>query len=494
MSNSYQSIFKSTFLFGFVQVFNIIAKIVLNKVVAILLGTEGMGIIGLFQSTINMLKTASGLGISQSAVRDVSEANVANNEEKFSRIITITIKLIWITAILGAIVTFILSSQLSQWTFGNSHFTLPFMWISLVVFLNVLNEGQLAILMGMRQLRALAKASLAGSILGLLVGLPVYYFLGLQGIIPSLILTALSSLFFSFVYVRRIKYRSSSVSVLDSLKEGRGMVKMGIALMYVTFLGFVSDFIIRSYISNSSSLEMVGIYQAGATIISGYFGIVLTAMSTDYYPRISAVNKDNDKLMEEVNRQSEVGLILLGPLVVMFMFLMPIFIRIMYTEKFLLSINYISYAVFGTLIVVCSNAMGMILLAKQKSNVFIYSVSFSRLLSIAINIISFKYFGLIGLGLSTIIMAIIHILIMQAIMYKLYSILFKLRTIAILTITLFLCLIAFFVKDFQNQILKYSLGVVLLSSSLTYTIIQMRKIMDIDVLRIIRVGVIKRGK
>lgn len=494
MSNSYQSIFKSTFLFGFVQVFNIIAKIVLNKVVAILLGTEGMGIIGLFQSTINMLKTASGLGISQSAVRDVSEANVANNEEKFSRIITITIKLIWITAILGAIVTFILSSQLSQWTFGNSHFTLPFMWISLVVFLNVLNEGQLAILMGMRQLRALAKASLAGSILGLLVGLPIYYFFGLQGIIPSLILTALSSLFFSFVYVRRIKYRSSSVSVLDSLKEGRGMVKMGIALMYVTFLGFVSDFIIRSYISNSSSLEMVGIYQAGATIISGYFGIVLTAMSTDYYPRISAVNKDNDKLMEEVNRQSEVGLILLGPLVVMFMFLMPIFIRIMYTEKFLLSINYISYAVFGTLIVVCSNAMGMILLAKQKSNVFIYSVSFSRLLSIAINIISFKYFGLIGLGLSTIIMAIIHILIMQAIMYKLYSILFKLRTIAILTITLFLCLIAFFVKDFQNQILKYSLGVVLLSSSLTYTIIQMRKIMDIDVLRIIRVGVIKRGK
>lgn len=207
MSNSYQSIFKSTFLFGFVQVFNIIAKIVLNKVVAILLGTEGMGIIGLFQSTINMLKTASGLGISQSAVRDVSEANVANNEEKFSRIITITIKLIWITAILGAIVTFILSSQLSQWTFGNSHFTLPFMWISLVVFLNVLNEGQLAILMGMRQLRALAKASLAGSILGLLVGLPIYYFFGLQGIIPSLILTALSSLFFSFVYVRRIKYR-----------------------------------------------------------------------------------------------------------------------------------------------------------------------------------------------------------------------------------------------------------------------------------------------
>ena len=39
--SSYRSIFKSTFLFGFVQVFNIVMKAAINKAVAILLGTEG---------------------------------------------------------------------------------------------------------------------------------------------------------------------------------------------------------------------------------------------------------------------------------------------------------------------------------------------------------------------------------------------------------------------------------------------------------------------
>ena len=40
---SYKSIFKSTFLFGFVQVFNIVIKAVINKAVAVLLGAEEIG-------------------------------------------------------------------------------------------------------------------------------------------------------------------------------------------------------------------------------------------------------------------------------------------------------------------------------------------------------------------------------------------------------------------------------------------------------------------
>lgn len=91
--SSYRSIFKSTFLFGFVQVFNIVMKAAINKAVAILLGTEGMGVISLYNSAVNMLRTVAGLGIPQSAVRDVAEANATCEIEKLNRIITVTKKL-----------------------------------------------------------------------------------------------------------------------------------------------------------------------------------------------------------------------------------------------------------------------------------------------------------------------------------------------------------------------------------------------------------------
>lgn len=483
---AYTGIFKSTFLFGFVQVFNILAKVGLNKAVALFLGPEGMGIIGLFQSTINILKTSLGLGIPQSAVRDISEARGINKPSKFARTIGVTKKIIWGTALLGALVTIILSPYLSQWTFGSSDYTYAFGWLSIAVFLNILSEGQLSILKGVRQLRALAKASLFGSVVGIVVAIPFYYLFRTEGIVPSLIVSALSTVVFAWYFLRKIKYKKVDVTIKESLKEGQGMIKMGLALMYVTLLGFVTDYIIRSYISNISGIEMVGFFQAGATIVTGYFGIVITAMSTDYYPRISAINKDNKQLEIEVNRQSEVGLILMGFLVVLFMFLMPLFVQILYSKEFAPSINYIEYAVFGTLIVVCSNAMGMILLAKQKSNVFVFSVTFSRIIVIIANIFSYKHYGLQGLGVTAILTALLHLVLMQLIMYKLYNITFNMRTLKMLLIIICFAGVSFFIKDISSNMLKYGLGLLVLSVSFIYSYRQMKLVMGIDLVDFVK--------
>ena len=182
---SYKNIFKTTFLFGFVQVFNILVKIITNKIVAILLGAEGMGIISLFNTTISLLKSGASLGISQSAVRDISEANQSADTHRFSRIISITHDVMVFTSLLGIVITVILSPYLSRWSFGSNGYTLAFIAISLVVGMNIFSDGQLAILTGMRKLKQLAKASMIGSVVGLLSAVPFYYFFGKNGIVPS---------------------------------------------------------------------------------------------------------------------------------------------------------------------------------------------------------------------------------------------------------------------------------------------------------------------
>ncbi len=143
---SYGNIFKTTFLFGFVQVFNILVKVGLNKVVAFLLGAEGMGIIGIYNSAVQMIKTGAGLGVNQSAVRDISEANAKGDANTFSRIISLTNKVILFTSLLGIVVTIVLSPFLSKWSFGDHSYTFAVIWIAVVVGLNILTEGQLAIL------------------------------------------------------------------------------------------------------------------------------------------------------------------------------------------------------------------------------------------------------------------------------------------------------------------------------------------------------------
>lgn len=441
-SGSYKNIFKTTFLFSFVQIFNILVKVITNKIVAILLGAEGLGIISLFRSSVGLIQTGCGLGISQSAVKDISESNASNEKTILSKIVFVTKRIVLYTGAFGAITTLVLSYWLSIWTFGDSSYTLSYIFLSLSVGLEIMNEGQLAILKGMRRLRYLAYASMIGSIFGLVVVVPIYYFLNKDGIVLSLIVSSLCAYIFSRIFINKIDCgEEKKQSNYDILIEAKPMVKMGVSLMIVSFLGYFSTLIISSFISNYSSLEQVGYFQAGSTIIISYFGIIISAMSTDYYPRIAAINSDNERLQDEVNKQSEVGLILALPIALSFQILAPLFIKILYSNDFLVSLEYTNYAIYGTIIIICSNSMGMILLAKQASKIFLVSTICQRMIFIGVNILLYKFYGIKGLGIAYFLMGLTHFILMSIIMFRFYGIRFtkKIYLYILLALTCSIC-------------------------------------------------------
>jgi PST family polysaccharide transporter len=476
----YKKIFKTTFLFGFVQVFNILVKVGTNKAVALFLGAEGMGIIGLFNSATGMLKTGAGLGLSQSAVRDISEAYASKNNKRFSRIISLTNKVIIITSLLGILITLALSPFLSKWSFGNNHYTIAFVWISIVVGLNIISDAQLAILKGMRQLRALAKASMIGSIVGLVTAVPFYYFFGKGGIVPSLIVTAFAALFFSNYFVRKIKYDSIKLTWKEICKESSSMVKMGSSLMVSSFLASFSVLIISSYIRRETGLTDVGLYNAGTAIMTGYFGVIITALTTDYYPRIAAVNKDNVKLQSELNKQSVVSLIMAGPIIVLFLFLLPLFVVILYSKEFLPIVDFVKIGIFGTLITIVSNQVDMILVAKFNIKVFTIIAVIYRIIQVLLSIALYKYFGLVGMGFTLMLLGVIHMLIMTITVNKLYKIRFNKLFIKIAFVILLFTFSAVFISEIENQYFRYSFGVLLLLLSSLFSLYISKRHLDID--------------
>lgn len=479
--SEYKGIFKSTFLFSAVRVIQIILAIIKNKVVAILLGPEGVGIIGILSSSISLLQTGGGLGVSQSAVRDISEANSCDEKPRLYRTISLTYRIIFYTCLFGCLITIFLSPQLSKWTFGDRSYTIAYLWLSIVVGLNILTEGQMAILKGMRQLRAMAKASIIGSIVGLFTAVPMYYFFGKAGIVPSLIITAISSVFFSNYFVRRIKYDKIFLSRKKISKESSLMLKMGVALMFVDFLSLLFDLVIAAYIRSNGGLEIVGYYRAGTTIITNYFGIVLTAMTTDYYPRISAVHFDNDKLQEEVNKQSEVGLILIFPMAVIFVFLSPLIMQLLYTKDFIQSVSYTDFAIFGIILAICSNNLAMILMAKQVTKIFTIVSLTGRLILIPIYIVFYYYFGLLGLGISFLINIIFQLVTYALINYRKYDIKLNVALYKQLSIILTTLTVAILFRNIDNLLIKYLLGFCIFLFACLYSNRNIKEVMNIDI-------------
>lgn len=484
-SNSYKNIFKTTFLFGFVQIFNILVKVGLNKVVALLLGPSGVGIIGMFNSTMQTITNFAGLGINQSAVRDISEANGTENPEKSHEIISLVSRVVIITGVFGMVIMILGARWLSWYTFDSGAYATSYAFLSIAVCAQIMTAGQTAILTGMRRLRQLARCSMIAAVVGLITGIPFYFLFREKGIVPSLLVSNCSMFLVSWFYVKKIPYAKVTFGIKQIWFKSRYMVKMGIALMTQGLIIHLCNLIIASYINRHGGLSVLGYYQAGITIITSYFGIILTSMSTEYYPRISAMNTDNVALKEAVNAQCEMGMIIALPLIVIFVFLSKYFLTFLYSLEFSAGTQYVDWAVLGTYTVISSNCMGMVLLAKQKSKLFLTSSLLMNIVVLTVNLLSYRQWNLLGLGFGYFFSALLQFIVYDIMMTRYYNISFSKTVLALWGGSIAIIIMMNLFKICFDGITNYVCSGCLILFSILFSVYYLKLRLDIDISKFI---------
>ena len=370
---SYRQIMKATSLFGGVQVFQIIISVIRSKFVAVLLGPAGMGVVGLLTSTTGFVSALTNFGLGTSAVKNISESNATQNEQRIATVITVMRRMVWITGLIGAIITLVLSPWLSQVTFGSKDYTLAFVWISITLLFNQLSTGQMVLLQGLRKLQNLAKANLFGSIVGLFVTVPLYYKFGVNGIVPVIILTSITTLFFSWYFANKVKVKSVKVTKDITIKEGKEMLVMGFAISLSGLATVASAYLLRIYISRTGDVADVGLYTAGFTIIGTYVGMIFTAMGTDYYPRLSAVAHSNELCKRSMNQQAEIALLILAPILIAFLVFINWAVILLYSTQFIAVTGMVYWAALGMFFKAGSWAVAFVFLAKGASRLFFWN-------------------------------------------------------------------------------------------------------------------------
>lgn len=468
--SSYKSVFKATSLFGGVQFYQILISIIKSKFVALLLGPYGVGIQGLLTSGTELIKQITSLGLSQSAVRNISEANATGKEETISKTIKVLRKLVWVTGLLGTVLVMILSPVLSKVSFGNYDYTLPFIVLSITLLLDQICAGQKTLLQGLRRLKDLAKASAIGSTVGLFVSVPLYYLLGVKGIVPTLILNSLTALLLTWYFSKKIKIVPVSISKADIKTEGKSMVVMGVALSISSILIAISSFVLRSFIRNIGGEEEVGLFAAGFAIINTYVSMIFTAMGTDYYPRLAAVNNDNLKCRDLVNQQAEIGTLILAPMLAICLVFMPLMILILYSNKFLLANGYISWAALGMMLKMAAWPIGYLFVAKGESKIFILNEITQNIYTLILNLIGYQLLGLTGLGISFMISQLLYFLQLFLVARYKYNFSFGRSFILYYLVQGIIVALSFSVTLISNRVTFYILGIVciLLSMAVSF--------------------------
>lgn len=409
METSYKQIAKSTSIFGGSQFANILLGIVRTKVLAVLLGTTGVGLSGMFQSITELMRSLTGLGLSFSSVKEIAEAKQSEDTERIGQTVTMLYRWLWFTGIFGMILTIGLSPWISDYVFGNRTHMLAICLLSFSVLAGTVSSGQLALLQGMRKIGSMAKSSLYGAIGGLITAIPLYWMFGLKGIVPALLAVSFIGLFFTWFFARRISVEHVVQSYRETLNRGGGMVKLGIYTVVSGLVSALTLFLLRSYILQSDGVGHVGLFQAVWSVSNMYMGGILTAMAADYYPRLCTMNGDDPKTVRFTNEQTRFVLIVATPLIVVMLLVAPPVLNLLYSNGFDAASTLLRWQIFGTFLKVIIWPLGFILLSKGRGARFLIVESTWFITYFVATRLLWPYYGLEAAGIAYVIAYVAYI-------------------------------------------------------------------------------------
>jgi antigen flippase len=397
---TYGQILKSSALVGGSSILNIAIGIVRTKVMAVLLGPAGFGLLSVYSSIVTLTQTLAGMGINSSGVRQIAAANGSDETERIAQTTIVLRRISILLGLLGAAFLFLFSKQVSSVTFGTSQHAAAVSTLSIAVFFMLISAGQGALVQGMRRIADLAKMGVLGALLGTLISIPLVYFFRDRGVVPSLIAVAVMTALTSWWYSRKIHIHTTSMPLSTVMLEAAGLLKLGFAFMSSGLMTMGVAYVVRITVLREVGFEATGLYQSAWTLGGLYVGFILQAMGADFYPRLTAHAKDDVVSNRLVNEQAQVGLLLAGPGVIATLTFAPLVISLFYSAKFGAAVGILRWICLGTIIQVVTWPMGFIIVAKARQALFIGCELAWTIVSLGLAWLCVRRFGLNGVGIA----------------------------------------------------------------------------------------------
>ncbi len=333
---SYNHILKYTGLLGGVQVFYVLMAVIRNKLTACLIGVSGLGLADFYTKTLELMGNTTNFGIAFSAVRRLSELYETGNRRDMAHYVRLIRTWTLLTALFGSLVCLVVSPLISLLTTGGYGNTLAFALLSPAVAFSTLLGGELAVLKGLRCLKQMAAMSAAGALATLLVTAPLYWLMGINGVIPVIVTTAAVVFAINcWAATRQFAYRVSLFR-WRFISQGGHLLRLGSAYIVAGIFGSGAEMVIRSYLKRSAEGDMaLGFYAAGLAVTVSYARLIFVAMDADYFPRLSVAVSDHERMNTAINRQIDVLVVLIVPFLILFVLALPLIVRILYTADFL---------------------------------------------------------------------------------------------------------------------------------------------------------------
>ena len=389
---------RTSLLNGVAVVIKLTILLVLNKVLAVQLGPTGYAIIGQFQNLIAMVGAVASGAVNTGVTKYTAEYHF--DPERQRAVWRTAAMLSLVGGLIASAVLVLCRKPLARWALADESLSGVIVWLAAALLLLLLNALLLAILSGIKAVRAFVVANIAGSLVSAVVATSLVLWGGLYGALVALAVSqalACGVTAWLFRHNCNVQWNALFGRIDTTVARKLG----GFALMSISSALLVpaSQLLIRDGLAKQLGWEAAGLWQALGRISETHLMLMTTTLSLYFLPRFSEIRSAHE-LSAEVRKGFRFVVPLVFASALCIYFARQPLISALLSPKFLPLVDVIGWQLIGDVLKVSSWILGFALISHAMTKqVVVTEFLFSALL-VGLSLIGARFDGLRGAAIS----------------------------------------------------------------------------------------------
>ena len=385
---------------GMSSMLTVLASIVRSKVFALLIGRAGIGTWSLLSSVLEVSVTLSSFGMGAVTVRELAPRVRDGDRQGLADLRSAIAFTIGTLSALLIVVLYCGREWIAARVLHAPELAWMIPWLGVgLVFRNGLSILR-AWLNGYREITKIALTEGISAIWMALIGVVSVAVLGMNGVVPALVLAPAAGFLAGLYFVKR---RQGAVRLPWALSNlgpmFRRILPLGGAVMISSFVEMLGRLGTLSVISADLGESGVGLIHSGWSIASMYMGFVLSAMAVDYLPRLSAASNDDERVAM-INETLLASWVLILPLTLLIYTAAPWVLRLLYSSDFVGASESLRWQLVGDLFKVPVWLFAYLLVAQGKSLAYLVKQLITQFCIVGGTVVLLPRLGPVGFGVA----------------------------------------------------------------------------------------------
>lgn len=338
----------------------LLSGLALIKIVAMLLGPTGLGLMGQFMSLTNILILVAGGGISTGVIKYVAEykddaprlRSFLSSARGYSLAAS---AIILVAGVAGA-------PALARWMFKEPGYEYLVYLLSVSQFGIALNTFVLSVVGGHKDVVSSNVINTSGTVFGLLILAPLVYLWGNPGMLVGLaILPALPALVSAVLVRRKYPLALRSEWRIDR-SDARRLFHFSLMLAVSAVTMPVAQMLMRSHLADQGGWEQVGYWQATLRLSDAYLLFINMVLAGYYMPKLSELGPGRAQLDYVIGAMKRL-LPMVAACIAVIWLLRPWLITLLFSDKFLPASELLTYQLLGDLFKIGAYIIGYVVVA-----------------------------------------------------------------------------------------------------------------------------------